>query len=134
MEISEKETNGASPDHAASDGRQALVAGAMVRGEEALEKILAEYSVSEEEFTKWVLDGRFSEYAQALARGLAEANAPYIWAVLVEEAKQGKVPAIRLYFDVWAKNHSAGGGLSSVDGSPAPEIQALRDALFGEDS
>ncbi len=110
---------------------QERVAAELVRGGKALGEILTEYSVSEEEFTKWVLDGRFSEYAEALARGLAEVSAPYIWSVLVDEAKQGKIPAIRLYFDVWAKNHSS--ATKTVESAlPSAQLESLREELFGE--
>ncbi len=112
-------------------GTQERVAAELARGGKALEEILAEYSVGEEEFTKWVLDGRFSEYAEALARGLAEVSAPYIWSVLVDEAKQGKVPAIRLYFDVWAKNHSSV-QRTGVSALPSAQLESLREAIFGE--
>ncbi len=104
---------------------QAGVAYAMAKSGKKLEEILTEYSVSDEEFTKWVLDGRFSEYAASLARGFARADAPYIWASLIESAKKGNVSAIKLYFDVWTKKQPF-----SEDGSTV-ELEALREDVFG---
>jgi hypothetical protein len=72
-----------------------------------------------------VRDGRFSEYAAALARGFAEADAPYIWTSLLNAAKGGSIPAIKLYFEIWNKKH----------GTDPPEIPdellAARDEIFG---
>ena len=114
------------------DERQAAVARALVRGSGTIEEILTEYSVSDEEITSWVLDGRFTEYAESLARAFAEMNAPRVWAALVGEAIDGKVPAIRLYLDVWAKNHRVGAdGQLSLLSSPSHDIEELRDDIFG---
>ena len=114
------------------DERQAAVARALVRGSGTIEEILTEYSVSDEEITSWVLDGRFTQYAESLARAFAEMNAPFIWAALVNEAKDGKIPAIRLYLDVWAKNHRADAGSHlSLLGSPSSDIEELRSDIFG---
>ncbi len=133
LEISEIEP---SPERSGEkiDERQAAVARALVRGGGTIEEILTEYSVSDDEITSWVLDGRFTQYAESLARAFAEMNAPRIWASLVNEAAEGKVPAIRLYLDVWAKNHrEASGQLPLIGGVPS-DIEELREELFGGDS
>ena len=70
---------GSSSEQYGITDRQADVAYAMVRYGKPASEIIAEYGVTEEEFTAWVRDGRFSEYASALARGFAQADAPYIW-------------------------------------------------------
>lgn len=133
LEISEIEP---SPERSGEkiDERQAAVARALVRGGGTIEEILTEYSVSDEEITSWVLDGRFTQYAESLARAFAEMNAPRIWASLVSEAAEGKVPAIRLYLDVWAKNHREAGGQQSLMGGVPSDIEGLREELFGGDS
>lgn len=105
---------------------QARVAYAMVRQRRPVEEILAEEGVSDEEFIRWVRLGGFSEYAASLAKGFAEADAPYIWSSLTDMAKKGSVPAIKLYFDIWNRK---GTPRASVDG----ETEALRLDLFGED-
>jgi len=116
------------------DERQAAVARAIVRGSGTIEEILTEYSVSDEEITSWVLDGRFTEYAESLARAFAEMNAPRVWASLVDEAVEGKVPAIRLYFDVWEKNHrTAGASTPALLASVPSDIEELREDIFGGD-
>ena len=131
MEISEFEP---SPERSGEkiDERQAAVARAIVRGSGTIEEILTEYSVSDDEITSWVLDGRFTQYAESLARAFAEMNAPRVWASLVDEAVEGKVPAIRLYLDVWAKNHRADADSHlSLLGSPSSDIEELRSDIFG---
>lgn len=105
------------------DPKQASIAYAMVKSGKTLEEILTEYSVSDEEFTSWVLDGRFSEYASSLAKGFAEADAPYIWASLIESAKKGNISAIKLYFDVWTKKQH-----------PGTELDSLRADIFGSEA
>lgn len=109
--------------------RQCDVAYAMVRSGKPVQEILEEFSVTDEEFTQWVRDGRFSEYASSLARGFAEADAPYIWTSLLDMAKGGNVPAIKLYFEIWNKRHTA--SESSVD--PPDGLTAVRDEIFGGD-
>ncbi len=112
--------------------RQADVAHAMVRCGKPADEIIAQYGVTEEEFTEWVRDGRFSEYAAELARGFARADAPYIWSSLLNEAKGGSIQAIRLYFDIWNKMQSAKpkeGGAVTVDS----EIDSIRGEIFGDD-
>lgn len=115
-------------ENAAAEGidrRQCDVAYAMVRSGKPLEEILAGYGVTEEEFTQWVMDGRFTEYAASLARGFAEADAPYVWTSLLNTAKSGNIPAIKLYFEIRNKRHGA-------DAVQIPdELSAVRDELFG---
>ena len=134
MEISEFEP---SPERSGEkiDERQAAVARALVRGGGTIEEILTEYSVSDEEITSWVLDGRFTQYAESLARAFAEMNAPRVWASLVGEAVDGKVPAIRLYLEVWEKNHRGGVGSTPSLLTCAPsDIEELREDIFGGES
>ena len=45
------------------DPKQRSVAYAMVRGDKPLAEVLEQFGVGEAEFTGWVLDGRFTEYA-----------------------------------------------------------------------
>ncbi len=105
--------------------RQSDVAYAMVRSGKPIGEILEEFAVSDEEFTEWVRDGRFSEYAASLARGFAEADAPYIWTSLLNTAKGGSIPAIKLYFEIWNKRHG-------TDPPEIPEeLSAVRDEIFG---
>ena len=110
---------------------QADVAYAMVRGGKQINEILSEFGVSDEEFTSWVRDGSFSEYASTLASGFAKADAPYIWNSLICSAKEGNMQAIKLYFDIWHKKQAArvraNEGLV-IDG----EIENLRSDIFGE--
>ena len=134
LEISEFEP---SPERSGEkiDERQAAVARAIVRGSGTIEEILTEYSVSDDEITSWVLDGRFTQYAESLARAFAEMNAPRVWASLVDEAVEGKVPAIRLYLEVWEKNHRATGASAPALLTCAPsDIEELREDIFGGES
>jgi len=108
------------------DARQAAVAYAMVRSGKGIDDILRENDVSDEEFASWVLDGSFRGYASALARGFAEADEAYIWNSLLEAAKKGSIPAIKLYFDLQNKKSTA---QTNVGG----EIGVLRHEIFGEE-
>ncbi len=112
--------------------RQADVAYAMVRCGKPVSEIIAEYGVTEEEFTGWVREGKFSEYASALARGFAQADAPYIWNSLLDSAKEGNIQAIKLYFDIWSKMQA-----SKPKESPLPmtdpEIDSIRADIFGDE-
>lgn len=112
--------------------RQADVAYAMVRCGKPIAEIIEEYKITEEEFAGWVMDGRFSEYASALARGFAQADAPYVWSSLLDSAKEGNIQAIKLYFDIWSKLRAAqqrdcGNGMGD------PEIESIRGEIFGDD-
>ena len=111
-----------------TDKRQWDAAYAMVRSGRPMEEILAQYGVTDEEFTEWIRDGKFAEYAASLARGFAEADAPYIWASLLNTAKNGNIPAIKLYFEIWNKNRPP----AQTAEIPA-ELTAVRDEIFGEE-
>lgn len=109
--------------------RQTAVALAMIRDGRPLGELLAEAGVSGEEFADWVRAGEFPEFAAALARGFAQADAPYVWNTLLREAKDGNVPAIRLYFDIWRQKQPAS---ASREGALRdPGVEALRNDLFG---
>jgi len=112
--------------------RQADIAHAMVRYGKRADEIIAQYGVTEEEFTEWVREGSFSEYASELARGFARADAPYIWSSLLDSAKEGNIQAIKLYFDIWNKMQAAkpkDSGVVAVDS----EIDSIRAEIFGDD-
>ena len=112
--------------------RQADVAYAMVRHGKRADEIISQYGVTEEEFTDWVREGSFSEYASELARGFARADAPYIWNSLLDSAKEGNIQAIKLYFDIWNKMQAAkpkDDGVAVVDS----EIGSIRAEIFGDD-
>ena len=108
--------------------KQREVAYAMVRGEQAFDEVMKEYEVGEEEFTDWVRDGRFTEYAASLARGFAEADAPYVWKDLLDLTHNGSVPAIRLYFDILNKKPA----VSKTEPSVEEEIAGLRKGVFSD--
>ena len=129
-DFSEEELEGGADGYDVSR-KQADVAYAMVRGGKQISEILSEHGVSEEEFTEWVREGSFSEYAAALASGFAKADAPYIWNALICSAKEGNIQAMRLYFDIWHKKQTATvkGGEYSL---PDADIQKLRSDIFGE--
>ncbi len=111
-----------------TEKRQRDAAYAMVRSGKPVEEILAEFSVTDEEFTEWIRDGKFAEYAASLARGFAEADAPYVWASLLNTAKSGNIPAIKLYFEIWNKNRAPSQSFE-IPGT----LTAVRDEIFGED-
>lgn len=131
LETNEKEMHcPATADEYIIDERQVCVAREMIRGAKCLEEILAEYSVDDDEFTSWMLDGHFAKYAENLARAYAEMKAPRVWRALVEEAESGKIPAIKLYLDVWAKNHAQSTGICA----PSDDMEDLRDEIFGPET
>ena len=52
-----------------------------------------------------------------------------MWDALLREAKDGNVPAIRLYFDIWRQKQPAS---ASREGALRdPGVEALRNDLFG---
>lgn len=108
--------------------KQRGVAYAMVRGEKPLGEVLEQFGVDEAEFTGWVLDGRFTEYAASLARGFAEADIPYAWKVLQGMVHAESVSAIRLYFDLLTKKPSGRGG----ERPNVTELAGLRESIFAE--
>ncbi len=116
------------PGEREMDRRRCDVAYAMVRSGKTLDEILAEFSVTDEEFIGWIRDGRFAEYAAALARGFAEANAPYVWSSLLSEIREGTIPAIKLYFEIWNKNR---GAASDAAVGPGSSLAAVREEIFG---
>jgi len=122
---------GSSSEQYGITDRQADVAYAMVRYGKPASEIIAEYGVTEEEFTAWVRDGRFSEYASSLARGFAQADAPYIWNSLLDSAKDGNIQAIKLYFDIWNKLQAAKPKESAATADP--EIDSIRADIFGDE-
>ena len=112
-----------------TDKRKWDAAYAMVRSGRPMEEILAQYAVTDEEFTEWIRDGKFAEYAASLARGFAEADAPYVWASLLNTAKSGNIPAIKLYFEIWNKNRAPAAQVYD----PPDALTAMRDEIFGEE-
>lgn len=108
--------------------KQRDVAYAMVRGGRTLSEIMEAYGVGEEEFLGWVLDGAFTEYVTMLARGFAEADAPYVWNDLLDLTHSGNVPAIRLYFDIMTKKTAARG----AERTSGAELSGLRESIFAE--
>ena len=114
--------------------KQAAAALAMVREHLPPEAALKKAGATAEEFADWIRDGAFPEYVAALARGYAEADAPYVWNTLLGEAKDGNVPAIRLYFDILCKKQPASAsreGRREVRDSGDPAVDSLRSDLFG---
>lgn len=105
------------------------VALAMIRDGLPLCEILEQAGISGEEFVEWVRAGAFPELAASLARGFAQADAPYVWSTLLREAKDGNVPAIRLYFDIWSKKMPA--SASREGGLRDSGVESLRSDLFG---
>ena len=83
---------------------------------------------TESEFTGWVMDGRFTEYAASLARGYAEAEAAYVWKILQGLVQNGGVTAIRLYFDLVGKKPPANGEVRTG----TADLTELRDRIFRE--
>lgn len=110
-----------------SDGqqlRQIRVAYAMVVSGRTVEEILEEYGISEEEFSGWILDGTFAECAEAVTQKMVGVWAPYFLHSLLESARKGNVPAIKLYFDTFGRKNG-------VAVTASPEIETLRADLFG---
>lgn len=108
------------------------VAYAMVRGDGSITELMERFGIDEAEFTEWICGGKFTDYAMSLARGYAEADAPYVWRTLRDLIHGGSVPAIRLYFDLLAKKPS-GAGAENHGGA---ELSGLRESIFaagGED-
>lgn len=108
--------------------KQRDVAYAMVHSQKPMDEVLEQFGVSGEEFTGWVLDGRFTEYAASLARGFAEADIPYAWKVLRGMVHAESVSAIRLYFDLVGKKPAANGAERPAG---AAELTELRESIFG---
>lgn len=108
--------------------KQRDAAYAMVRGQMPLEDVMKKFGVTEAEFTGWVLDGRFTEYAASLARGYAEAEAAYVWKILQELVRGGGVPAIRLYFDLLGKKTA--GTTDHAGSAGTTGLTELRNRIF----
>ena len=108
--------------------KQRDAAYAMVRGQMPLEDVMKKFGITETEFTGWVMDGRFTEYAASLARGYAEAEAAYVWKILQGLVQNGGVPAIRLYFDLVGKKPPANGEMRAG----TADLTELRERIFRE--
>ena len=63
----------------------------------------------------------------SLSKSMAEMCAPWVWASLLEQTKDGSVPAMKLYFELCREKQAETG--SSSGGSA--EILALRQEIFG---
>lgn len=109
--------------------KQRKIALAMIRSELSLEDILERDCVTEEEFAEWISEGRFTKYSAELAAGFAEVDAACVWKVLLKLAKDGSVPAIKLYFDLSMKKSAAN---RSEKGNMT--LDCLRQTVFGEDA
>jgi len=118
------------PARSPTERKQHDVAYAMVRGQMTLEEVLTQFGVSEAEFTGWVLDGSFTEYAASLARGFAEADAAYVWKILQGLVREGGVSAIRLYFDLLGKKPAAHGADRPAAGMGSNDLTGLRASIF----
>jgi hypothetical protein len=108
--------------------KQREAAYAMVRGQMSLEDVMKKFGITESEFTGWVMDGRFTEYAASLARGYAEAEAAYVWKILQGLVQNGGVPAIRLYFDLVGRKPPANGEMRAG----TTDLTELRGRIFRE--
>ena len=102
----------------------------MVRGQMPLEEVLTQFGVSEAEFTGWVMDGTFTEYAASLARGFAEADVAYVWKILQGLIRNGGVSAIRLYFELLGKKPPAHGPDRLGTDAGANDLTGLRESIF----
>lgn len=107
--------------------KQSEVALALVTGDGETHEILDEYGVSEDEFTSWIRDAGFRDHIDSLARDFAEAGVYEIWKSLMKHAKEGSVPAIKLYFEM--KNKRVTESRSGI----SPDINDLRRDIFGDD-
>ncbi len=76
-------------------------------------------------------DGNLSGEVLRLGRAMAELYAPWVWAALLGETKNGSIPAMKLYFELCktrdTSRDSEAGGVG-IDGG----IQALRQAIFAK--
>jgi hypothetical protein len=108
--------------------KQREAAYVMVRGQMPLEDVMKKFGITESEFTGWVMDGRFTEYAASLARGYAEAEAAYVWKILQGLVQNGGVPAIRLYFDLVGRKPPANGEMRAG----TTDLTELRGRIFRE--
>lgn len=106
--------------------KQTEVALALVTSDAETHEILEEYGVSEDEFTSWIRNAEFRDHIDTLARDFAEAGVYEIWKSLMKHAKEGSVPAIKLYFEM--KNKRAIESRSEIP----PEIDDLRREIFGD--
>ena len=113
-----------------TEQKQRDVAYAMVRGQMPLDEVLTQFGVSEAEFTGWVLDGTFTEYAASLARGFAEADVAYVWKILQGLVRDGGVSAIRLYFELLGKKPAAHGAERPGTGMGSSDLTGLRESIF----
>lgn len=114
----------------ADDSKQMRLAYSMVISGRAIDELLGECGISEEEFTAWVLDGSFADCAAGITSKMNGVYAPYFLYCLLDCAKKGSVPAIKLFFELFERKGLFGkssGGSVSAD----PEIETLREDLFG---
>ena len=75
----------------------------------------------------WLREGGMSGALVSLSKAMAEMCAPWVWASLLEQTKDGSVPAMKLYFELCREKPSAASSAVSGD----PEILALRQEIFG---
>lgn len=117
MEIQNNESISADP-------RMVRLAYTMVTSGRTVAELLEEHGISEEEFTAWVLDGSFAECAAGVTTKMCKAYTPYFLFSLLDCARNGSVPAVKLFFELFWKKSD---GASSADS----EIETLRADLFG---
>ncbi len=81
-----------------------------------------------EDWEALLRDGSLSGEVLRLGRAMAELYAPWVWAALLSETREGSIPAMKLYFELCKGRDTAreGEGGMGIDGG----IQALRKAIF----
>lgn len=99
---------------------------------EQIAKALSRVDVSEEDMLAWLRDAAFGSAVVQLAREYAGMYAAEVWEHLLSLAREGSIPAIKLYFELWKDVRlNPAQGFAAAENSA--EIAALRDTVFRQE-
>ncbi len=92
--------------------------------------LAAQDKLVREDWEDLLRDGALSGEVLRLGRAMAELYAPWVWAALLSETREGSIPAMKLYFELCKARDTGreGEGGMGIDGG----IQALRQAIFAQ--
>lgn len=104
--------------------REILEAG-FARGD-SLTGLREKLGIDGETWERWLRDGGMPEDIVGLSRAMAEMCAPWVWGALLEQTRDGSIPAMKLYFEL-----CKGGDTSPAAAViPDPAVAALRQSIL----
>lgn len=104
---------------------QEILEAGFARGD-TLAALREKLGIDRELWERWLREGGMPEDIISLSKAMAEMCAPWVWGALLEQTRDGSIPAMKLYFELCKDNGSTGTTVPAGD----PAVAALRQEIL----